>query len=275
MRELPKSVFGISAASLAVLVFTAGIVKVLWNELLVQSLSETAQRMSSGSASDFKSSAAVVAVGYVLLVGWSLAAALAWALIHAILAGRLSVAGVLADGEESPQEKLADAYCKIEFDVVGLGNEIHREFASALSEWKRSADYYVRLCLRYRESAIDELTEAISSQWHLRPSIEQVRDIASNGFAETISPSSKSNRPRKSTRLCSIERRGAFGELPRKSERVRSSSLRKRDFHTPLPFNGLTRHGRQDRDPDSSSPSPKRGPEEHAGGAARDRIRNR
>jgi len=30
------------------------------------------------------------------------------------------------------------------------------------------------------------LTQAISSQWHLRPSIEQVRDIVSNGFAETI-----------------------------------------------------------------------------------------
>jgi len=187
MREFPKSVFGICTASVAVLIFTAGIVKVLWNELLVQFLSEAAERTSSGSVNEFKSSAPVVVVGYVLLVGWSLAVALAWGLVHAILAGRLSVASVLVHAEESPQEKLADTYCKIEFDVVGLGNEIHREFANTLSEWRHLADYYVRLCLRYRESAIDELTQVISSEWHLRPSIEQVRDIASNGLAETIS----------------------------------------------------------------------------------------
>ena len=122
MREFPKSVFGICTASVVVLIFTAGIVKVLWNELLVQFLSEAAERMSSGSVNEFKSSAAVVVVGYVLLVGWSLAVALAWALVHAILAGRLSVASVLAHAEESPQEKLARRGLRPRREVRGQGS---------------------------------------------------------------------------------------------------------------------------------------------------------
>jgi hypothetical protein len=109
------------------------------------------------------------------------------------MAGRLSLAKLVtpktsADaGTDSPEEKLAETFFKIEFDFVGLGNEIHREYATTLSDWRQLVEHYVRLCLYFERSAINELTESISTQRHLRPSIDVAREIVTNGLAETIS----------------------------------------------------------------------------------------
>jgi len=95
------------------------------------------------------------------------------------------VGWIRAGGDkETPEEILAETYLQIEFDAVGLGNQTCKEKERSLNlhQRKKSAEYFARLCCEYRQSALDQLTEAISTRGDLRASIEEVRRVINDGY---------------------------------------------------------------------------------------------
>lgn len=184
MRELPKSVIGICVTAVSLFLALIGGLKVGCEELILQSVWESAG--SAGNGTEFKQSAPVVAMAYCIIGSVSLSVALFWSLLHAWLVGRLLLSDQIVAVAESGPQQLMEALLRIELDVNGLAAEIHGEveYASTLKDWKEAVAFFSRQCRRYEKSAIDELMASMTSR--TRDRVEDCRKLIVDEIAEAI-----------------------------------------------------------------------------------------